>query len=52
MFCNDMDEAQTRFVLDHFGNEALPVVDGAGVTGGISPDIPKTWMRLPPRRDH
>lgn len=46
MFCNDMDEAQTRFVLDHFGNEALPVISERVSRAGLSPDIPKTWVRL------
>jgi pimeloyl-ACP methyl ester carboxylesterase len=46
MFCNDMDEAQTQFVLDHFGNEALPVVGERVSRAGMSPYIPKTWVRL------
>ena len=46
MFCNDMDDAQTQFVLDHFGNEALPVIGEKVFRAGLSPDIPKTWVRL------
>jgi pimeloyl-ACP methyl ester carboxylesterase len=46
MFCNDMDEAQTQFVLDHFGNEALPVIGEKVFRAGLSPEIPKTWVRL------
>lgn len=46
MFCNDMDEAQTRFVLDHFGNEALGIVAETVSRAGMSAEIPKTWVRL------
>lgn len=46
MFCNDMDDTQTRFVLDHFGNEALPVIMEQVSRAGVSPEIPKTWIRL------
>jgi len=46
MFCNDMDDAQTQFVLDHFGNEALPVIGEKVFRAGLSPEIPKTWVRL------
>jgi pimeloyl-ACP methyl ester carboxylesterase len=46
MFCNDMDEQQTQFVLDHFGNEALPVIGEPVFRNGLSADIPKTWVRL------
>jgi pimeloyl-ACP methyl ester carboxylesterase len=46
MLCNDMDEVQIRFVLDHFGNEALPVITEPVSRVGVSPDIPKTWIRL------
>src|SRR5262245_29069920 len=46
MFCNDMDDAQTRFVLDNFGSEALPIVAEVVSREGLSADIPKTWIRL------
>jgi pimeloyl-ACP methyl ester carboxylesterase len=46
MFCNDMDEAQTRFVLDNFGSEALPIVAERVSREGLSSAIPKTWVRL------
>jgi pimeloyl-ACP methyl ester carboxylesterase len=46
MFCNDMDDEQTRFVLDNFGSEALPIVAERVSREGLSADIPKTWIRL------
>jgi pimeloyl-ACP methyl ester carboxylesterase len=46
MFCNDMDERQSRFVLDHVGIEA-PVPLGETVTrDGIPPGLPKTYVKL------
>lgn len=45
MFCSDMDAAQTRFVLDRVGGEAVQVmvepVDRAGATR-----VPTTYVRL------
>ena len=50
MFCNDMDTAQTRFVLDHFGGDSVQVmlepVDRSGIPAALS----KTYVRL--RRDN
>jgi pimeloyl-ACP methyl ester carboxylesterase len=46
MFCNDMDEEQTRFVLDHMGNEAAGVLDEPVVRSGIPPELPKTFVKL------
>ena len=46
MFCNDMDDEQTRFVLDNFGSEALPIVAESVSREGLSAEIPKTWIRL------
>jgi pimeloyl-ACP methyl ester carboxylesterase len=46
MFCNDMDEDQTQFVLDNFGSEALPIVAERVSRDGMSSAIPKTWIRL------
>jgi pimeloyl-ACP methyl ester carboxylesterase len=46
MFCNDMDEEQTRFVLDRTGTE-LAVVLAAPVTrAGIPAELPKTFVKL------
>jgi pimeloyl-ACP methyl ester carboxylesterase len=46
MFCNDMDEEQTRLVLDHTGPEALGVFGERVTRRGIPPDLPKTYIRL------
>lgn len=46
MFCNDMDEAQTRFVLDRSGNEALGILAEVVTRTGIPPAIPKTYVKL------
>jgi len=46
MFCNDMDERQTRFVLERVGIEA-PLPLGETVTrDGIPPGLPKTYVKL------
>jgi pimeloyl-ACP methyl ester carboxylesterase len=46
MFCNDMSEEQTRFVLDHCGPEAPAVFEEAVRRTGIPPGLPKTYLRL------
>jgi hypothetical protein len=46
MFCNDMDEGQTRFVLDHTGAEALGVFAERVSRLGIPTTLPKTYVRL------
>ncbi|MDQ1520197.1 MAG: hypothetical protein QOI55_1270 [Actinomycetota bacterium] len=46
MFCNDMDEVQTRFVLDRFGNEVVGVIGERVSRAGIPPDLPKTFVKL------
>jgi pimeloyl-ACP methyl ester carboxylesterase len=46
MFCNDMDDEQTRFVLDHFGTEVPGVVVEPVSRAGVPAEIPKTWVRL------
>jgi pimeloyl-ACP methyl ester carboxylesterase len=46
MFCNDMDEAQTQFVLEHTGVEAFGVFAERVSRRGIPPDLPKTYVRL------
>jgi pimeloyl-ACP methyl ester carboxylesterase len=49
MFCNDMDEEQTRFVLDRLCPESTQLIGEAVTRAGIPPDLPKTFVRL--RRD-
>jgi pimeloyl-ACP methyl ester carboxylesterase len=46
MFCNDMDDAQARFVLDHFGNEVVCVIGERVSRAGIPPELPKTFVKL------
>jgi len=46
MFCNDMDEAQTRFVLDRLGPEAQSLITETVSRVGVPPDLPKTYVRL------
>jgi pimeloyl-ACP methyl ester carboxylesterase len=46
MFCNDLDDDQTQFVLDHFGTEVMGVITEPVTRAGLSPDIPKTYVRL------
>ena len=46
MFCNDMDEEQTRLVLDHTGPEALGVFGERVTRRGIPPNLQKTYIRL------
>ncbi len=46
MFCSDMDEQQTRFVLDHTGPEALAVFGEHVTRRGIPAALPKTYVRL------
>lgn len=49
LFCNDLDEAQTAFVLEHVGVEApAPFLEPVH-RAGIRPELPKTYVRL--RRD-
>jgi pimeloyl-ACP methyl ester carboxylesterase len=50
MFCNDMDAAQTRFVLDHFGGDAVQVMVEPVDRSGIPAALAKTYVRL--RRDN
>lgn len=49
MFCNDMDEEQTAFVLAHCGAEAPSIFDDPVTRVGIPPELPKLYVRL--RRD-
>jgi pimeloyl-ACP methyl ester carboxylesterase len=46
MFCNDMDEAQTQFVLDNLCPEAPGVLFEAGDLAGLAHPIPRTYVRL------
>lgn len=46
MFCNDMDETQARFVLDHTGAEAPRAFDDTVTRIGIPPELPKVYVRL------
>jgi pimeloyl-ACP methyl ester carboxylesterase len=46
MFCNDMDEEQTRFVLDRTGAEAAGVLAEPVSRVGIPPELPKTFVKL------
>jgi pimeloyl-ACP methyl ester carboxylesterase len=46
MFCNDMDEQQVQFVLEHFGNEAIGVLGEPVSRKGIPADLPKTYVKL------
>jgi len=46
LFCNDMDDAQTRFVLDHFGTDAVQIMLEPVDRAGIPPALPTTYVRL------
>jgi pimeloyl-ACP methyl ester carboxylesterase len=41
MFCNDMDEEQTRYVLDRTGTEAAVVLAEPVSRAGIPADLPR-----------
>jgi pimeloyl-ACP methyl ester carboxylesterase len=46
MFCNDMDEAQARFVLERCGHECpTPFLETVS-RAGLPPALPKTYVRL------
>lgn len=49
MFCNDMTDEQTRFVLDHCGNEVFGTLTEPVTRAGIPPTIESTYVQL--RRD-
>ena len=49
MFCSDMDEEQTRFVLDHLCPEGTNLITETVSRSGIPTALPKTYVRL--RRD-
>jgi pimeloyl-ACP methyl ester carboxylesterase len=46
MFCNDMDEEQTRFVLDHCGTEVPSLLAERVTRQAIPSTLPKTYVRL------
>ena len=46
MFCNDMDEVQTRFVLDHCGSEVPSVLAERVTRRAIPSALPKSYVRL------
>ena len=46
MFCNDMTDQQTQFVLDHTGTEVGAVFGERVSRRAIPPDLPKTYVRL------
>jgi pimeloyl-ACP methyl ester carboxylesterase len=46
IFCNDMDEEQTRFVIDHVGTEVIDVVTAPVTRAGLPATLPTTFVRL------
>lgn len=46
MFCNDMDEELTRFVLDRCGHECPSAFLDTVTRAGIPASLPKTYVRL------
>lgn len=46
MFCNDMSEEQTRFVLDRCGHECPSAFLDTVTRAGIPPALRKTYVRL------
>jgi pimeloyl-ACP methyl ester carboxylesterase len=46
MFCNDMDEEQTRFVLERTGTEVAVALSEPTSRVGIPSDLPKTFVKL------
>jgi pimeloyl-ACP methyl ester carboxylesterase len=46
MFCNDMNEEQTRVVLDNAGTEVAPALAEPVWRAGIPSDLTKTYVKL------
>jgi pimeloyl-ACP methyl ester carboxylesterase len=46
MFCNDMDDDQAQFVVDHTGTEAAGILAEPVTRHGIPRDLPKTYVKL------
>jgi pimeloyl-ACP methyl ester carboxylesterase len=45
LFCNDMDDEQTRWTLDHIVPEAVQVTMEPASLAGLAQPIPRTWIR-------
>jgi len=46
MFCNDMDDEQARFVLEHVGTEVAVALAEPVSRAGVPPELPKTFVKL------
>lgn len=46
MFCNDMDEEQTRFVLSHLSAEAWQPMQTPSRLAGLRQGLPATYLKL------
>jgi pimeloyl-ACP methyl ester carboxylesterase len=46
IFCNDMDEEQIRFVIDHVGTEVIDVITTPVTRGGLPTTMATTFVRL------
>jgi pimeloyl-ACP methyl ester carboxylesterase len=46
MFCNDMDEAQTRFVLERLCPESVRVMNEPARTAGLRLPVPRCYVKL------
>ena len=46
MFCNDMNDEQTAFVLDHVGSEVPSLLAQPVTRQGIPSTVPSTYVRL------
>ena len=46
MFCNDMDEAQTRFVLERLCPESVGVMNEPARTAGLRARVPRSYVKL------
>ena len=46
MFCSDMDDEQTRFVLDHVGTDVAQIMTEPVTRAGLPASLPVTYVRL------
>jgi pimeloyl-ACP methyl ester carboxylesterase len=46
MFANDLDDAQTQFLLEHMGTEVLQMMTEPVSRAGLPDDLPRTYVRL------
>ena len=46
IFCNDMDDEQTRFMLERTGTEAAVILAEPVSRAGIPAELPKTFVKL------